>query len=56
MQNFQRLIFSTNSKYMCVLSKRYAYIYDLENVNFSDEAGEDGTVYLEPLEHFSVKN
>ena len=29
MQNFQRLIFSTNSKYMCVLSKRYAYIYDL---------------------------
>ena len=53
-KNFFRIVFSTTSKYMCILSKRFAYIFDTTSEVTSTD--EDGTRHLEPVHTFSIKN
>lgn len=53
-KNFFRIIFSTNSKYMCILSKRFVYIFDTTTEVASED--DDGTRHLEPTHTFSVLN
>ena len=53
-KNFFRIVFSTNSKYLCILSKRNAYIFDTTTEVTSED--DDGTRHLEPIHTFGVQN